>query len=198
MDYFLDINKDWFFKEYAILLGRRYWTFKIALSLFLQFGGQTIVETGCIRKKDDWESGCSTLIFGHFAHKYKKTFKTIDISHENLLVAKEVCSRFKDAIDFVEGDSVKVLKKIKEPIDLLYLDSLDCDPKNNEISLKAQKHQLAEIEAAGLNLTRRAIVLLDDNYFANGGKTKLAKKRLKEEGFVCLMDFEQSLWARLR
>jgi predicted O-methyltransferase YrrM len=196
MDSFLDINKDWFFEKYAIKLSRRYWTFKIALSLLLQNGGKNIVETGCLRLPGDWGGGCSTLVFADFAKKYGLKFTTIDISEENLKVAKEETKDFKDCVEYILSDSLKALAEYKGRIDLLYLDSVDCKIGEDENNSEAQKHQLEEIKLAYPKLTENGIVLLDDNYFKNGGKTRLTKEYLKEKGFVCLMDFVQSLWVR--
>lgn len=193
---FLDINSDWFSDKYLPILGRRFWSFKIALNLFLQLGGDTIVETGCIRVLEDWLAGYSTYIFSDFSDRYPVNFYSIDNSKENLNFAKRVCAQFRGKTRYILGDSVEVLKKWDTPINLLYLDSVDCDPKDEEVSKKAQEHQLAEVKAAYSSLTKNGIVLLDDNYFKNGGKTRLTKEFLSEKKWVNIMDFEQSLWVR--
>ena len=196
MDEFLDINQDWFAKKYLPLLGRRFWTFKIALNLFVQLSGKNIVETGCLRQKDDWEAGMSTLILADFVAHQGGVFDSIDISQKNIELAKEVLFNLEKYVNFHKGDSLAVLKSWQTPIDFLFLDSLDTDPNNEEIALKAQKHQLDELKLAWPNLTKNAIVLLDDNYFVNGGKTRLAKAFLEKKGCLNIMDYEASLWVR--
>ena len=198
MEDFLEITKDWWFKKYAPHLGMRLWTFKTALNLILQLGGDSIVETGCIRQVDDYKAGYSTFVFGEFCQKYKKRLHTIDNSKVNLDFAKKYTKEFERNIEYILGDSVSVLKTWDTPIDLLYLDSLDCDQNNEAISKKAQEHCLLELKTAFPNLTRNAIVMIDDNYFENGGKTRLAKEFLREKGFICLLDYYQTLWIRAK
>jgi hypothetical protein len=198
MDNYLDINKDWFSKKYLPLLGRRFWTFKVALNLFKQLKMVTIVETGCIRKKEDWDAGYSTMLWAEYAFNEGATVHSIDISPDNILLAGQCLGKYKAYVDFKCGDSVAELKKWKGLIDLLYLDSVDCDPKDEKIALKAQKHQLEEIKTALPLIPQNGIVLLDDNYYPNGGKTKLAKEFLTEKKFICLLDYEQSLWIRTK
>ena len=196
MDSFLDINQDWFAKKYLPLLGRRFWSFKIALNFFVQLRMQYIVETGCLRLVDDWDAGMSTLILADFVAHQGGVFSSIDISQKNIDTAKKVLGDLAKHCNFHLGDSLAFFKKWFSPIDFLFLDSVDTDPKNEEIALKAQKHQLEEIKLAWPNLTKNAIVLLDDNYFANGGKTRLAKAFLEKKGCLNIMDYEASLWVR--
>jgi len=194
MEDFLNIQTDWFGKKYMPLLGRRFWTFKIALNLFLQRNNQVIIETGCQRLVDDWGAGCSTTILGEFAHRYKKMFISVDNKEDNLNKAKEITREYAEDIEYKLSDSIQYLENFPSIIDFLYLDSYDCAPENEEITLQAQNHQLKEIKAAYDKLSMTAIVLLDDNYYPNGGKTKLAKQFLKDHRWVNIMDYEQSLW----
>lgn len=196
MDSFLDINKDWFSEKYLPLLGRRFWSFKVALNLFKQLGGNHILETGCIRVIDDWAAGMSTLIFAEFASKEGAVFDTIEISPENIEISKKVTAPYEKFVVYHLGDSIKVLKEWSHPIDLLFLDSQDTDPNDEKIARQSQVHQLGELTLAYPNLTQNALVLLDDNYFKNGGKTRLAKEFLQNKGWVNIMDYEASLWLR--
>lgn len=108
-------------------------------------------------------------------------------------------------------------------IDLLYLDSFDypmaeiaarlgCldelsvrqehpDLTDDEIAAEhadvidpPQLHCLAELEAALPHLHRQSIVLIDDNQLPGGGKPRLAKRRLAELGWLCVLDSQQTLW----
>jgi len=196
MENFLEINNNWFYKKYFENLKKRYWTFKIALNLFLQRGGEIIVETGTQRQKDDWGGGCSTTIFGDFCKKYGKHLHTVDNNQLNLGIAREETDEFKDFITYELSDSVDFLKHFDPPIDLLYLDSLDCKENPADCNLEAQEHVVNELKVAYNKLSDKAIILIDDNLFANGGKTRLAKEWLKNRGWTCLMDYKQTLWIR--
>ncbi len=193
---FLDINKDWFFDKYYDKLSFRYWTQKIALGLFLQFGGDVMVETGCARQEEDWGGGYSTFIYGDFAQHYNKHLWTCDIDENNLNVAKRVTQQYKDNITYVCDDSVHFLKNFDREINFLYLDSVDCSADSKAQSDLAQKHQLREIETIFPKLSERCVVLLDDNNDPMGGKTKLSRQFLEKKGFLHIMDFQQSLWTR--
>lgn len=198
MEDFLAQTDDWFYKKYCLKLADRYWSFKVALNLFLQFAGDNIVETGCVREEDDWGAGMSTYVLGDFCTKYGKTLWSVDNSVENLGKAQAICEDFVDNIRFALMDSVDYLKKFKKQIDLLYLDSLDCELGDDADNTEAQKHQLRELQVAFPRLSSKCVILLDDNRFENGGKTTLSREYLRKKGFICLIDFKQSLWVRFR
>lgn len=42
----------------------------------------------------------------------------------------------------------------------------------------------------------RAVVLLDDNHMPGGGKTRLSKMFLRSKGWLCVLDWQQSLWVK--
>jgi len=194
MNDFLEINDDWFYKKYHSKLEKRYWTFKIALNLFLQRGGEVIIETGCVREKDDWGAGNSTVIFGEFCKKYNKHLITVDNDFDHLEVARRETVAFKDFITYELDDSLEYLYQTR--IDLLYLDSLDCKEDPNDCNLEAQSHALKELKIALPKLHEDSIILLDDNLFANGGKTRMCKEFLQKNGWICLMDYKQTLWVK--
>jgi hypothetical protein len=195
---FLDANNDWFRDKYYDKLSFRYWTQKIALSLFLQIGGDNMVETGCARLEEDWGGGYSTYIYGDFASYYGKKFWTCDIDERNLEVAERITDKFKDNITYVCDDSVRFLRDFDKEINFLYLDSVDCEEGNEQQTAMAQDHQFKEMEQALPKLSKNCVVLLDDNNYANGGKTKASKGFLKENGFLHIMDFQQALFLRLK
>ncbi len=193
---FFDINSDWFFDKYYDKLSFRYWTQKVALGLFLQLGGDNIVETGCARMEEDWGGGYSTYVYGDFASYYGKKLWTCDIDEKNLEVAEKITDKFKDNITYVCDDSVRFLRDFNQEINFLYLDSVDCDPENQQMTDLAQDHQFKEVVEALPKLSKKCVVLLDDNNYPNGGKTKRAKALLQDKGFLHVMDFQQSCFAR--
>lgn len=196
MEDFLNDFDCWFKKKYYGKPVKRYWTFKAALNLFLQRGGKNIVETGTVRQKKDWSGGMSTLIFGEVCYRYDRHLWTVDHNPKALEVSKEVTAKFKDAITYVERDSIRFLSDFPKPIDLLYLDSLDCPEDPYKDPIPAQMHQLNELKAAFDKLSKGAVILLDDNDFISGGKTRLAKEFLREQGWTVVLDYRQSLFIK--
>jgi SAM-dependent methyltransferase len=197
---FLFFDQDWLYNQYSHLefvKSVKYYTFKTALNLFLQNNGKLIVETGTQRMIDD-PGGCSTTLFGAFCKRYNKRLITVDNNPKNIEVSKEATKEFRDHIEYVLSDSVDFLMKFNEPIDLLYLDSMDC-PLPPADATESQMHQLNELKAAYNKLHPGSIYLGDDNNFSNGGKTRLAKKFLIKSGeWVCIFDGGQSLWLKVK
>lgn len=192
---FVYVNS-WFETKYKKGLDARYFTFKVALNLFLQLGGNNIVETGCQRMVDDWGGGCSTLILGNFCVKYNKHLWTVDLNYKNLEVAKEVTTEYKSHITYTLDDSLAFLEAFDKPIDFLYLDSFDCSIDPLVGSAPAQQHQLNELKIALPKLTKNCIVLLDDANFPDEGKVKLSKRHLLQNGWIMLLEYQQALFIR--
>ena len=59
-----------------------------------------------------------------------------------------------------------------------------------------QDHCLSEFKAAKKSgkLKDSTIILLDDNQLPGGGKPFKLKRELLKEGWICLLDYQQSLW----
>jgi predicted O-methyltransferase YrrM len=186
---------DGWFDHYRLKLGERYPTFKVALNLLLQFGGKHIVETGTMRLPGNWYfDGCSTYLFAEFADRYGCHLWTCDLDERTIAQARAWTTTFDQRITYVCRDSIAFLSDFADTIDLLYLDSMDCPPEGDASA--AQEHNLRELLAAMPHLSRRAIVLLDDNAYPNGGKSRLSKAYLRDAGWLCLLDSRQSLWLR--
>jgi len=187
---------EWFDQRFGDKPQRRGPSWKAALGIFLQRRGRTIVETGCQRHRDDWGAGCSTHIFGLMLRAHGRgQLYSVDNSRENLETALGVVQGdgTADLVKFYLGDSVHFLHTFREPIDLLYLDSWDYRHGDPDPS---QHHQLKELVAAYKKLSPGAVVLLDDNDLVGGGKTKLAKSFLSAQGWLSILDCQQSAWIR--
>jgi Methyltransferase domain len=198
VDDFIQWNS-WWTQRYRerIEPGNRFSTTKTALNLLLQRGGTAIVETGTARLRGDYAgSGMATITFGAFCMRYGKHLWTVDILPDAIALSKKMTIKFQNAITYVTGDSVEFLLDFPGKIDLLYLDSMDCpdDDSEPERLRQAQEHQLRELKAAWDKLHERSIILLDDNDFANGGKTRLTNQFLDEQGWTCLMADKQVIW----
>lgn len=197
---FLQVN-NWFEKKYKRLSDGRYVTFKLALNLFLQQMGHTIVELGTTKHEDDWGAGMGTLLFAEVVGKYGGKIYTVDNYLPHIEACKKITAEWVDKIKYVYSDSLEFLRNFDESIggniDLLYLDTLDypLTPVEGPVE-HCQEHQLAELKLAYPKLARKAVVLLDDNNLPDGGKTKLAKEFLFERGWKLLYDAQQSLWIR--
>jgi hypothetical protein len=197
-----DLSSNWFQQKYYMASSNsRYWTFQLALNLLFQTkNNPLIVETGCQRLEDDIGAGMSTSIFGEYAHRHGGRLITIDNSPVNLGICKRCTFPFSDVIEYIESDSIQWLENCTSEIDLLYLDSLDYpvgeEGEDVDAIIRTQQHSLDELQAAERNgcITEQTIVLLDDNQLGNGGKCRLAKEYLLSKNWICLFDFQQSIW----
>jgi predicted O-methyltransferase YrrM len=193
---FLFVENDWMRKEFGhleLVQSTKYFTLKVALNIFLQSNGKLIVETGTQRVIDD-RGGCSTLLFAAFCERYKRALITVDNDLVHMAVSKLATEKYRDYVTYVLQDSVEFLSDFDKPIDLLYLDSLDC-PMPPEDATEAQRHNAHEFLAALHCLHTNSLLIIDDNNFENGGKSRLTKEvLLKTKGWVCLLDDGQSLW----
>lgn len=62
----------------------------------------------------------------------------------------------------------------------------------------SQTHCLNEVKAADeAGILDHAVLLIDDNSMPGGGKPRLAKQWLLENGWTLVMDFYQTLWVRI-
>ncbi len=189
---------EWFTKTYGSRLGKRAVTFREAIARVASGDStrRTIVETGCVRERNDYSAGYSTVIFAEFVRRYGGHVSTVDLSARNMALCRRVTKRWADLISYEVGDSIAYLAAWPGPaIDLLYLDSWDYPVVADDGSQAAsQAHCLGELEAALPWLHPRSVVLIDDGALPGGGKPLLAKRRLTELGWQCIMDAYQTLW----
>ena len=85
----------------------------------------TIIETGCLRKMNDWSDGRSSILFDHYVQDRGGRVLSVDINPEHTAFAKQHVSR---KVHVSTGDSVTFLKMLEKngiSPDLVYLDSLD-------------------------------------------------------------------------
>jgi len=171
-----------FLDKYNNIKNIRFNSFEETLKLSFKRGVKTIVETGTARgktkfffiKKYNWKDGMSTPMFAEYAKFIKGKLHTCDISAKNIENARKFTSSFSDYITFYIQDSLIFLREFSEPIDLLYLDSLDGhDP------IAASNHQFKEAQIAIKKLHDKSLILLDDK----GSKTNLSIKFFKENNF---------------
>jgi hypothetical protein len=126
-----------------------------------------IVETGVLRRVEEWVDGQSTLIFQEFLKKHSGKIDTVDIDP----AACEVAKSFLDS-NFVTvhcDDSVNFLKNYDcSTVALFHLDSYDVEWDNPQPSAQ---HHLSEFLAIENKIPAGSIVLIDDNLIINGERT---------------------------
>ena len=163
------INKKFyeFFESIKDKLGIRKTSFtKIFQYLDNIEGPINIVETGCLRIKDNFKGdGQSTLLFDKYTQYRggKSKVYTVDINPKATEVCKSVVS---DNVEIHTGDSVKYLtelmpklKKQNEKISLFYLDSFDVDWQSSD---RSAAHHLKEITAIINHISEETLIVIDD------------------------------------
>ena len=125
-----------------------------------------IVETGCLRKKDNFLDGQSTLLFDKYTLSRGANSKiyTVDINPESTKVCKQVVSK---NVGITTGDSILYLSNIssaflknKTKVSMFYLDSFDVDWR---YSYPSAAHHLKELVAISRLLHEDTLVVVDDS-----------------------------------
>ena len=116
-----------------------------------------IVETGCLRAKDNFSDGQSTLLFDKYtlSRGEKSKVYTVDISQNSTKVCGQVVS---DNVEITTSDSVRYLNNLtkkfltdKIKVSMFYLDSFDVDWK---YPYPSAAHHLKELAAISKILHR--------------------------------------------
>jgi hypothetical protein len=158
----------WYTGKFSRLLKQRNGTFYQALMLAVARNVKNIVETGTLRKADNWEGdGQSTLLLAEFASRYGCKLWTCDVDPTSIALCRELTLPYASHIEYVVSDSVQFLREFPDPIDFLYLDSMDFTPKDPD---PPQDHAVREGQAALHALHTQSIVLVDDCLATKGGK----------------------------
>ena len=126
-----------------------------------------IVETGCLRDKDNFLlDGQSTLLFDKYTLSRGNNSKvyTVDISSKSTKVCKEAVSQ---NVEITTDDSVRYLNNIsnnflknKTKVSMFYLDSFDVDWR---YPYPAAAHHLKELTSITRLLHEDTLVVVDDS-----------------------------------
>ena len=125
-----------------------------------------IIETGCLRKKDNFLDGQSTLLFDKYTLSRGESSKvyTVDINPESTKTCKEVVSK---NVEINTNDSVRYLnnlsdnfKKNQTKVSMFYLDSFDVDWR---YPYPSAAHHLKELVAINKILNEDTLVVVDDS-----------------------------------
>jgi hypothetical protein len=169
-------------------------TFDVLLRAAIGFSNPCIVETGCMRSWEDWAgAGNSTYIFGCWLDGRKSgRLISVDSNVSNCAFAREMSKLWSERISIECSDSVAWLRQTRQPIDILYLDSLDVEAPDHA------EHGLAEIKAAESKLSEPAIVVYDDTPWDGGwiGKGALGVPYLLERGWKVIAAGYQTVLSR--
>ena len=152
------------FEEIKEKLGIRSTSFmKIFNYLDSQPDPITIVETGCLRIKDNFEGdGQSTLLFDKYIQTRDKKSKvyTVDINPEATKECKKIVS---DNVEINTGDSVEYLGNLtqqfikdKKKVTIFYLDSFDV---NWKYPFQSAAHHLKEMSAISKIIDEKYVLL---------------------------------------
>ena len=125
-----------------------------------------IVETGCLRTKDNFLDGQSTLLFDKYTLARGKDSKvyTVDINPNSTKVCKQVVS---NNVEITTDDSVRYLNNLtntflknKIKVSMFYLDSFDVDWR---YTYPSAAHHLKELTAITRLLQKDTLVVVDDS-----------------------------------
>ena len=136
----------------------------------------------------------STLVFGEYVSHHGGRVITVDNSELNIDVCKELTKDYAQYITYVTMDSLAYLPTITDKIDFLYLDSYDCPPEGDATA--AQEHNLREFKYCERNLNDKAVIMIDDVGFPNGGKGKKTQEYMVEQGYLLVYKYQQSVWLK--
>jgi Methyltransferase domain len=150
-----------------------------------------VVETGCVRAADDFAgAGFSTYLFGAYLEPRGGHLTSIDNNPSHCAFARQWTRCFGNTVEVCNADSIAWLGAGDEPIDVLYLDSLDTD------QARCAEHGLAEIEAAYPRLRHRSLVVCDDTVYRGNafhGKGALLVPWLTSRGWRVLYTGHQTI-----
>tara|TARA_B110000438_G_scaffold187736_1_gene179398 strand:- start:399 stop:1082 length:684 start_codon:yes stop_codon:yes gene_type:complete len=140
-----------------------------------------IVETGCLRVKDNFLDGQSTLLFDKYTLSRGEGSKvyTVDIDKSSTDVCKQVVS---DNVEITTDDSVQYLNSLcsqflknKTKVTMFYLDSIDV---NWRYPFPSAAHHLKELTAINRSLLPTTLLVVDDAP-ANGNLTLEENQNIK-------------------
>jgi hypothetical protein len=195
LDYFEKTYKDKI-QSQNINFADRYNGFHLMFKELLQKkqGPFTIIETGTLRKKANWMDGQSSLLFYDFLTKFGGKFISLDLNPNALKECESILAEtFPNSnnvdLKLLTGDSVEILAKINEPVDLIYLDSYDLDYNNPAPSMFHHLKELINLKKI-IQKSQNLIIAVDDNPLNNRsiGKGKLVLDCAKETNQKILYD----------
>lgn len=160
-----------------------------------RFTKPTIVETGTIRAEEDWGgAGFFTYLAGAFLAPLGGRLHTVDVNPQSCQFAREWTQVFGETVQVHQEDSVSFLNNFPDPIDVLFLDSLDTTEPGHA------QHGLREVQAGLSKLHEKSLIVLDDTPWNGGafvGKGASAVPWLLERGWtIGYAGYQVVLWKK--
>ena len=149
-----------------------------------------IVETGCVRAKDNWHGdGQSTVVWDWVISEVSGSATSIDLDPQ----ACETALRLAPGAKVICGDSVENLMYLtdKSEIDFLYLDSMDCDGTG-----RSALHHLDELAICWDHLKPGTMIAIDDCLEDGRGKGQMVRPRLDKVGILPILDSYITIWKK--
>lgn len=152
-----------------------------------------IVETGCVRKEEDWSgAGQSTSIFAAYAQSVGGRLLSVDRDPNHCALAWAICREF-TCLEVLEAESLEYLRRRREGVDLLYCDSVDTTHPS------AAEHYLEEARAGVRFIAPNGLIAFDDTVYRARefhGNGKLAVPWLLENGWRIIFSGYQTVLSR--
>ena len=169
-------------------------SFSLILKLSQRFDRPRFVETGCIRCEEDWGgAGFAGYLFAAYVVSRGGSLVSVDIDAANCEFARSWTRVFGKNVRVETGDSIAFLRESTDPIDVLYLDSLDTYVEG------FAEHGLCEAQAAAHLLHSKSIIVYDDTSIRSGewiGKGQLGVPWLIEKGWKPIFVGHQTVLTR--
>ena len=151
----------------------------IAKELFSKGSPVNIVETGTLRKDDDWLGyGHSTLLWDWILERTEGKGFSVDIDRQAIDFARSKCKHLtfihEDSVGFLRGLSKEIFAKT---IDLLYLDSFDW---SKELHLSSCLHHMGELAMIYDQLPSGCLIAVDDAHNENEGKHVIVRNFFRD------------------
>ena len=155
-----------------------------------------IIETGTVRKPNNWKDGNSGFLFTEMVKTYGGFVKSVDINQ----TAVDIANNFIDQKFYKSycSDSVAWLNSLNDLniVDMFYLDSYDVKWPDDSLSAA---HHLKEFQTIEKHLKSGCIVAIDDNSKfletnKRTGKGRMIVEYLESKGIYPIYDAYQIIY----
>lgn len=149
-----------------------------------------IVETGCVRQRNNWlGDGQSTLIWDWLVTRNGGLLTSIDIDEAACQVAMSLTENCRAIV----GDAVQELAGIPymEHVDFLYLDSLDWDG-----TMRSPMHHVEELGSCWDRLRPGCWIAVDDCFEPTRGKGQEINRVLQSVGINPIYTGKVTIWEK--
>jgi hypothetical protein len=185
--------KDWCNEFSTRLFNTRRWEgFQYLARELSKVESPKLLEVGCIRTKDGWESdGQSTRVWDWMVHKSDGRCYSFDISEKSVSLARSLCPNvgvyLADGMDAILSNHYSC----SENLDLLFLDGMDFTGPH---SSNAWMQHIGLLACAWPNLKKGCLIAVDDCVDNNEGKHVLIKDFFNRMGIKPEVESYMHIW----